>query len=273
MTEHVPDPPHDGYGWRTAISDVGDDYIRLRGYAIEELMRERDLASVSFLLITGELPTDGQARVLNALMVAATDHGISPSSTVSRYLAACGVPIQVAIAAGVLTFGDVHGGAGQALARLLQDAVQDAKASGSTLAAVAESVVKQEADGGRRIPGFGHPQHPMGDPRASVLFDLASETGVEGDHIRLIHEMERAIAARTRRNIAVNLDGAMAAALSDLGVSWRLARAFIAVPRGIGLAAHADEEAVREPGWRHVPLSVVQYDGPPARSSQSEAGR
>lgn len=259
------EPLHDGYGWRTSISDAGDDYIRIRGYDVEELMECSDFGSVAYLLLTGELPSPSAARVVNALLIAASDHGIAPSSTVARYLAASGVPIQVSIAAGILTFGDIHGGAGQELARLLQDGVTAARSQGVDLLVHAESIVASERAASRRIPGFGHPQHPAGDPRAPVLFALAERHGVAGDHIALLRAIGTVFSSRLGREIAINLDGAMAAVMSDLGIDWRLARALIAVPRGMGLAAHANEESIREPGWRHVPLSVVTYDGPEHR--------
>jgi citrate synthase/citryl-CoA lyase len=265
-------PKHDGYGWRTAIGRVGQTEIRVRGYEIGDLIRNADFATMAFLVSTGELPTESQRRVVDALLVAVCDHSISPSSTVTRYLTASGVPIQVAIAAGMMTFGDIHGGAGQHLAKLLQDAVTQANESGTELKAVAKRIVSEERAAGRRLPGFSHPQHPSGDPRVPALMAVAKDVGVLGEHARLLGEISNALAEILKRRLEVNIDGAMAALISDLGISWRFARAFIAVPRGMGLAAHAVEEEVREPGWRHVPLEVVEYDGPPDRVMPSRTG-
>jgi citrate synthase len=54
----------------------------------------------------------------------------------------------------------------------------------------------------------------------------------------------------------------VASLLLDLGLSWRLARALMFIPRTAGLAAHVVEEWEREPGWRHVRGDDVYYDGP-----------
>lgn len=43
-------------------------------------------------------------------MVSVMEHGISPTTTVTRMMASYGNPIQVGIAAGMLTAGDHHGG-------------------------------------------------------------------------------------------------------------------------------------------------------------------
>jgi citrate synthase/citryl-CoA lyase len=62
----------------------------------------------------------------------------------------------------------------------------------------------------------------------------------------------------------MNIDGAIAAIVSDLGFDWRIGRVFIAAPRAAGLAAHAVEEATRERGWRKIASPEdIDYDGPP----------
>jgi len=200
--------------------------------------------------------------MINAIFVAVADHGISPSSTVTRFVQAAGVPIQCSVAAGVMMFGDIHGGAGQEFARNVQELVKSAREGGRPLGDVAREYVAAH----KRIDGFGHPQHPQGDPRTKVLFALAREYGVAGDHIAMTSEVERALEQRARRPIPANIDAAIGAIASDLGLDWRLARALLVIPRTAGLFAHAHEEMMREPGWRQVPADQIEYDGPPRRS-------
>ena len=104
------------------------------------------------------------------------DHGISPSSMLVRMLASCGSPIQSAIAGGVSSIADWHGGAGEQLAQRLQDLVS-AGPTDADLDAAAAALVADYTTAGRRFEGFGHPQHSDGDPRVSVLLDLAREKG------------------------------------------------------------------------------------------------
>jgi citrate synthase/citryl-CoA lyase len=249
--------------WRSAIAEFKPDGVAVRGYdVLGELTGKIDFGSMVFLLLTGEMPKGNESKMINAVFVAVADHGISPSSTVTRFIQAAGVPIQCSVAAGVMMFGDIHGGAGQEFAKNVQDLVKKAKAESRTFDDVATEFVKAH----KRIDGFGHPQHPEGDPRTKVLFGLAEEYGVAGDHIAMTRAMEKALAVRAKRPIPANIDSTIGAIASDLGLDWRLARALLVIPRTAGLFAHAFEEMTREPGWRQVPMDQIEYDGPPSRT-------
>lgn len=248
--------------WRSAIAEFTPDGVNVRGYdVLRDLVGRIDFGTMVYLLLTGELPKGNESKMINAVFVAVADHGISPSSTVTRFIQAAGVPIQCSVAAGVMMFGDIHGGAGQDFARNVQSLVKTAKESGRTFDDVAREFVQAH----KRIDGFGHPQHPEGDPRTKVLFGLAEEYGCAGDHIAMTRAMEAALAARARRPIPANIDSAIGAIACDLGLDWRLARALLVIPRTAGLFAHAHEEMVREPGWRQVPMDQIDYDGPSRR--------
>jgi citrate synthase/citryl-CoA lyase len=244
--------------WRTAIAEVQDDRLIVRGYDLKDLIGELTFTAMVMLVFTGEKPSDGQVATLDSIFVAVADHGISPSTTIARYLASCGVALQVAVASGVSSFGDIHGGAGEGLAQTLQ---REAGAGGNA-DVVAERVLAHYTAIGERVPGFGHPQHPQGDPRVPRLLEIASEHGVAGRHTDVVLALQRQLSSRIGRDIAMNIDGIVASLLLDLGLSWRLARALMFIPRTAGLAAHVVEEWEREPGWRHVRGDDVYYDGP-----------
>lgn len=247
--------------WRTAIGHPEDERIVVRGYDLAEMIGKVSFAAMVHLELTGELPSEGAERMMDALFASFVEHGISPSSTVARFLSASGNPIQTAIAGGLLTFGDIHGGAGEQFAKLMQDTVVEADSSGETLADAADRLVAEARERRQPLPGYGHPQHSKGDPRSPALLAIADETGVTGSHITLAREVERALEERIGRRLPLNIDGAMGAVISDLGFEWRLARAFVVTPRAMGLAAHAIEEIDREGGWRHIPMDEVTYDG------------
>lgn len=250
------------YAWKTAIAEATDTGLTVRGYdVLTELVDKIDFVEMFYLLLTGKLPSKGQVKVINALFICCAEHGISPSTTVARFIQAAGVPIQCSVAAGVMMFGDIHGGAGEEFARDIMALVQQAKDSGHSFEAVAVDYVSKH----KRISGYGHPQHPSGDPRTQVLFDLAEREDVAGDHIAMTRAVEDAIAKKKGRRIGANIDAAVGAISADLGLDWRVSRACIVVPRTAGLFAHAHEEMVREPGWRQIPLSEIQYDGPGAK--------
>lgn len=247
-----------GY-WSTEIAGVSEDKIVVRGHdLLQDLVVQRSFIEMFYLLLTGKFPNKGQEAVLNALFVVCAEHGISPSSTLTRFVQGAGVPIQCAVGVGAMGFGDIQGGAGEKFCREICDLVKRVNASGDSI----ENGAKQYVGQRKRIDGYGHPQHTHGDPRPPVLFELAMREGVAGPHIRMTIAIEREIELQRKRKIPVNIDGAVGAICADLGIDWRVSRACIVVPRTAGLFAHALEEARREKGWRQIPLEVISYDGP-----------
>jgi len=258
--------------WRTAIADTSDHSdIRIRGYSLLDLIEHVDFASAVYLVLVGELPTDGQRRMLDMLLVSAIDHGVAPSAAVSRVISASGVPVQAAVAGGLLTLGDIHGGAGEDYARMLADLVADHGRQRSDWRPVADDVVTGLRAARRRLPGYGHPLHPDGDPRAPRLVGAAHRLGVAGPHIALATALEDALAATSGRRIPLNIDGALGSVMLDLGFSWHHARPLCIISRACGLAAHAIEERTRERGWRGIRVDAVAYDGPPPRTLPDRA--
>ena len=251
--------------WRTAIAEFTHDGVSVRGYdVLKELTGNIDFGAMVYLLLKGELPRGNESKMINAVFVCCADHGISPSSTVTRFIQAAGVPIQCSVAAGVMMFGDIHGGAGQEFCRNIQQLVTQAQENNAEFDDVAREFVQTH----KRIDGFGHPQHTDGDPRTAVLFRLAEEYGLAGAHIRMTRALEKALQVRAKRAIPANIDATIGAIAADLGLDWRLARALLVIPRTAGLFAHAFEEAVREPGWRQIAEDQIGYDGPPSRTME-----
>lgn len=259
----------DEAAWRTALSDTGDDYIRYRGYDVEEVVRSLDFAATAFLLVRGEPPTEVEAEVFNALLASVVDHGISPSQAVTRYTAASGSPIQAAVAAGVLTIGDYHGGAGEVTASLFVDYLEASE--DEPLDEVAETLVADRLDAGERVPGYGHTEHPPGDPRTPVLLEVAREAGVAGRYTDLALAVEAELSEAVGRELPMNVNGVVAALLLDLGFDPSFARPMVIMARVPGLLAHAIEETERERRWRPV-AGGTTYDGPEPRRLRPDDG-
>jgi hypothetical protein len=100
--------------WSTAIIEMRPGVIRYRGYAIEELIGRVGFAEMVWLLTRGELPDPNVAKLLEAALVAAVDHGPqAPSIAVARMAMTCGLGINNAMASAINLLGDVHGGAGE----------------------------------------------------------------------------------------------------------------------------------------------------------------
>lgn len=253
----------DESAWRTAISEARSDEIVYRGYQLQEVVENLDFASTAFLLAQGDPPNEGQARVFNALLAATADHGISPSQAVTRYVSASGSPIQACVAAGILTIGDHHAGAGEITAALFEEhlTVRD----GEPLADIADELIAKRQGNDERVPGFGHPEHTDGDPRAQVLVNIAREECVDGEALDLALAVERNLVKSVASGLKMNINGVTAALLLDLGFEPSFARPLVIMARVPGLIVHAIEEQERERVWRMV-AGGVEYDGPENRS-------
>jgi citrate synthase len=251
--------------WRTAIAYGDKNSVILRGFDLQELVGKISFAEAFLLLATGELPPPGHAKVLDTMMVSVLDHGIVPSSIVTRYLASAGSPIQAAVAGGVMAFGDKYGGACEQLGEQLARFIPEIRAGRTTQALAAAAIVQHFFERRLKVPGYGHALHPDGDPRVPRLYGIADAEGVTGDNSRLAQAVEDELKRVKGKRVPMNQDGAIGALGLDMGFDWRLLRALAFMPRSAGLAVHAVEEMTRESGWRHIPDDEITYDGPPKR--------
>lgn len=247
--------------WKTSITNIGPGKIRVRGYDIADIMEKLSYAQVVYLILKGELPTKAEAELMNAILVSSVDHGATPPSVLgTRTVMSGGNSLNAAIAGGVLVIGDTHGGAIENAARIMQDWVKkDGEPS-----ALANQLVDWLKEGKRRMPGFGHRLHKV-DPRTGKLFEIAARHGYRGRHIELCKAVEKALTEKTGRELPINVDGAIAAVISDMGFDWRLGKAFFIISRTPGLVAHAYEEMTRERPMRKLGPLPFEYDGPEDR--------
>ena len=61
--------------WRTSIIDMKPGQIAFRGNAIEDLIGNVSFPQMIWLMVRGDLPSDAQARLFEAALVAGVDHG------------------------------------------------------------------------------------------------------------------------------------------------------------------------------------------------------
>jgi citrate synthase len=258
--------------WRTGIIDMQPGRIRVRGYAIQELIGNVTFAQMIWLMTRGELPGAAQARLLDAALMSAVDHGPqAPSIAIARMAATCGVGLNNALASAVNVLGDVHGGAGEQAVEMFQAIAARIDAGSPPAEAVRAGLDATIALHGRFVPGFGHRFHPL-DPRAPRLLELvdaAAKDGVVGGRFATIaRAVEDELAARKGgRRIPMNIDGATAVIYAELGFPAPLARGLFCLSRSVGILAHAWEQSGQ--GGRNkgpVPREYLwTYDGPPPR--------
>lgn len=254
----------DAQEWSTAIAQVMPDDVLVRGKLLSDIVGRRTFTEVVFLEIVGRFAEPGEREMLDAVLVSLVEHGISPSSMITRMLVSCGTPVQAALAGGLLSIADWHGGSGEQVGALFAALLERETASVGSLDEQAREMIVAETAGGARLPGYGHPQHPDGDPRAETLLGLAEHHGVSGAHCRAARALERGLSQVSGKSVPLNVTGAIAAVLLDLGFPVRSLRGVGIGARAFGLTAHAVEELEQGGRWRHVDAAAVGYTGPSA---------
>jgi citrate synthase len=250
--------------WKTAITKVEPNKLLLRGYPLDELMGRVSFAEAIFLALTGEMPTPAQARLVNAIFVSSIDHGVTPPSTLgARNAASTRATLSAAVAAGVLPITHVHGGAVEGAMRVFQDARRRVEEGASEKEAAA-AILDELKQKGQRAPGFGHRLH-TDDPRARRLLELAREAQLPGHYVRIAEAMAEVLQEKLGKKLPLNVDGAIAAVLCELGVPPEMGNAFFIISRVPGLVAHSLEEMARERPMRRIDPSQHAYDGPQER--------
>jgi len=252
--------------WESSLTHTSADGIVIRGYNLTDLIGQIGFASALFLLYTGELPSESEAAVIEALMVASIDHGPgAPSAQTARIAISGGATLQAAAAAGILAMGRFHGTAVEGCMEILARVAADS----AGVRGAAEEVVSTTVAAGERVSGFGHRQHKNQDPRIERLFAIATKNGVGDIHARAAIEIEAALERAMGKVIPLNIDGAMAAILCDLGFPPRMANALFIASRIVGVLAHAVEEQGMSP-MRVIDPVNHRYTGPPPRPLPEE---
>ncbi|MFB6213248.1 MAG: citryl-CoA lyase [Candidatus Nanohaloarchaea archaeon] len=218
--------------WKTGISSSGEDAV-IRGEELEDVM-DMDFADAIWLVLSGEKPSEEESEIFNTILSSCIDHGVGNPSTVSaRTVQSGGNPMNSSVAAGILSLGDAHGGAIEAAMEMLQDPL------------TAEEIVRDRQEAGEKIPGLGHKVYEGEDPRTEKIFEKAEELGLTGGAVEKMKSI-RDVFAQEKVELVINVDGAIAAVMSDLGWDHRLGKGLFIIARTPGLVAHVHEEMDEE---------------------------
>lgn len=235
---------------KTSITKIEPNRIFTRGYSQDDLIANISFSEMVFLLLKGKLPCDKESKMLNYVLISFCDHGVTPPSTqASRLIASSGSPLNVALSGGLLSFGKKHAGAIEDSMNLLQNIINDnmdnpnSNNLNGNEDKLAEEIVKEYLDEGKKIPGFGHRYHKK-DPRGAKLMDLAKKENFMGPHIKLALAIENELSKK--KGIHINVDGVNGAILLDMGFSSTLGFGIFMIGRIPGIIAHVNEEINEE---------------------------
>ncbi|MCI4458604.1 MAG: citryl-CoA lyase [Thermocrinis sp.] len=251
--------------WRTAITQHVGHETYIRGYRLLDLVGNLSFAQAIYLILKGELPTEKESKMMEAMLVSVIDHGIAPPSAIAaRAVASGGNSLNVGVAAGVLAFGSAHGGALEDAMKFIQEGVKSGRS--------VEEIVKEYLGSKKPIPGYGHRYYKDFDPRTKRLMDIAKELGFYGSHCKFAEDVEEEISRQKGKRLVLNVDGAIAAIASEMGFDWRLGKGFFIIGRVPGLVAHVYEELTTEKPFskRLDEETEVEYTGVPPRELPAE---
>jgi citrate synthase len=250
----------------TAISTSTAETITVRGRDLcRDVVGKMDFTRYFWLLVTGDEPSETQLFFANAVLTAIAEHGLVPSVVSARMTyAAAPEAFQGAVAAGLLGCGSVVLGSAEACGRFLADLVESARTESVTAEEAARRAVAALRAAKKAVPGFGHPLHSGGDPRAHLLLGLADEKGAAGEHVAMLRAVEQALPEALGRPLPINVNGAIPAVMLDVGFPLAALKGVSLLARTAGLIGHLQEESVRPIGFilSAGAAEAIAYDGP-----------
>lgn len=251
---------------KTAVTRVEKNKIVTRGYNQRDLIEKIRYNDMVFLLLKGRLPSIKESKIFNHVLVSFCDHGVTPPSTqTARLITSSGSPINSAVSGALLSFGHKHAGAIEKAMELYQSKINsahlidDPDIDNKQIASLAIEIHNEYILKDRKIPGFGHRYHNI-DPRADKLIDIVINEGFIGPHVKLALALQDLVFEK--KGVRLNVDGANAAILSDLGFDSELGLGVFMIGRLPGIIAHIHEERMDEEEFRRFcDLDDVEYMG------------
>jgi citrate synthase len=187
------------------------------------------------------------ADVIRTALVLCADHELNISAFAARCAASAGAsPYDVVSAALATLKGYKHGGASERALSL----VRQADSARSARTAIIERLRQ-----GERVPGFGHPLYPNGDPRAALLIRFAEASGNDAAWRPFRYLFKAGAELLTDEP---NLDFGLAAITRTYRLPDEAPFLLFALGRTIGWIAHAMEEYASG----HLIRPRARYTGP-----------
>lgn len=237
--------------FKTSITSVNNGNEIIRGENLPKLMKEKNFGDVVYLILKGKVPGENESRMINASLASMIDHGPGTNSALAaRVVASAGNDLHTAVAAGLLSLGGTrHGGALGGAAKFFQQNINT-----SDLSALLKDLKTKKI----RIPGYGH-KVLAHDNRSDTLFAIASESGFYGKHCEFAIRVGVELNKTSSKPLPLNMDGANAAILSDMGFPHTLITGFFLIGRTPGLVAQVYEEMSSGEGIRRVDEGDIEY--------------
>uniref|UniRef100_UPI0039F0C0BE citrate/2-methylcitrate synthase n=1 Tax=Bordetella sputigena TaxID=1416810 RepID=UPI0039F0C0BE len=176
--------------------------------------------------------TPAHVRILDAALILSADNELAPATFAARIAASAGADLFSCVTTALGAFEGMLTGLGceQAEAALAQ-----AKTADAYLEHLKGLLARKSP-----VPGYGHPLYPEGDPRATLLLELAREIGPAGARGRTA--LKCVDRAHEELGLKANLPMALAVLCAVLATPAGAPGALMSVGRAAGWVAHALEQ-------------------------------
>ena len=248
--------------WRTKVSVVTENKVLIHGYSHEEIIGGLSYAEGVYLTLRGRVPSAQEARMTEALLNCALDHGFVAASVMgARYIASGNPQFVAAVAGGLLAAGSNTINPSHS-ADFMDRAYERMRQEGWSREETARRIVAEMKSNKQRIPGLGHPTHKGVDFRAVKLKQIAVECGFFDDKGRLYEEIHAEFQRTTgKHHIPINVDGMMACVMNAMGFQPMEMSAIACLSVLPGVMAHVVEEINEGKPLRYIHPSESEYTG------------
>ena len=233
---------------------------------LQQTINSSSISNIIYVTIVGKESESGKAKLLESMIVACVDHGVTPpSAQTTLLLASTRSAFEVALSGGVHAITDVHGGAGSKACNFFQETSNMAKTEQISLEQACFNSVINIIQMGGRIEGLGHRIHTQ-DPRREILLKLAEKAGIKGNCIELAEMLSDVFYQAKGMRLPINVDGVIGSIVGDMGIDPIIAKIIFIVGRIMGLTAHYFEEIQTQQPMRRIDFEHAIYKGEEKRS-------
>ena len=176
-------------------------------------------------------------EVLRAALVVCADHELNVSTFTVRCVASTGAHLGMVLSGGLAALsGPRHGGESLRLGHLVRKGLREYRQQLRPYLDRCMLTHQGQDNFSPRLPGFGHPLYPHGDPRAAILMQMLNRD-------RHADLFEFADLAQAMTGEIFNIDYALVALEIAHGLPEGSAQILFALGRTAGWIAHAQEQA------------------------------
>ena len=198
-------------------------------------LRDHNHATNFLYMLTGTMPDEYAAHVLDVALVLHADHELNASTFAARVSAGTKADMYASVTAAISALsGPLHGGANEQVIRMLLRIDEPDRA---------ESYISDALERKERIMGFGHRVYRTDDPRATHLRAMSEELG-KRNHDTRWYEISRIIEKYMleHKHLYANVDFYSASVYYSLGIPIDLDTPIFASSRTAGWTAHILEQ-------------------------------